>query len=70
VTDASLHEPVDPETVKKLHRLGENPAVASLTLNGGAMIDVAARADRRTALIGPFARQPEAARVPVEYGSA
>jgi hypothetical protein len=70
VTDASLHEPVDPETVNKLRRLGESPAVASLTLSGGAMIDVAAAADHRSALIGPFGRQPEAAGVPVEYGSA
>src|SRR3954451_16050931 len=38
VTDASLHDSVDPGIVKKLHGLGENPAVASLTLTGGAMI--------------------------------
>jgi hypothetical protein len=65
VTDASLHEPVDPQTVKKLHRLGERPAVASLTLTGGGMISVAAGSNHRSALIGPFARPADAARVPV-----
>jgi hypothetical protein len=70
VTDASLHEPVDSQTMKKLHRLGENPAVASFALNGGALIDVAARADHRSALVGPFARQPQAVGAPaVEHGS-
>jgi len=63
VTDALLNEPSATETVKKLHRLGENAAVASLTLNGGSMIEVAAGADYRSALIGPCERQPEAARL-------
>jgi hypothetical protein len=55
VTDASLHESIDPETIKKLRRLGDSPSVASLTLGGGAMIDVAARQADRSALMGPFA---------------
>jgi hypothetical protein len=55
VTDASLHESIAPETMKKLHRLGDSPSVASLTLAGGEMIEVAARQDDRTALLGPFA---------------
>jgi hypothetical protein len=67
VTDASLHESVDPETMKKLHRLGDNPSVASLTLAGGAMIDVAAREDDLPTLIGPFAAQTNLVRLqPVE----
>jgi hypothetical protein len=55
VTDASSHESIDPQTVKKLRRLGDSPAVTSLTLVGGEMIDVAARQEHRLALMGPFA---------------
>jgi hypothetical protein len=62
VTDASLHERVDAQTMKKLHRLGDSPVVASLTLVGGVVIDVAARQEHRAALTGPFARQPSAVR--------
>ena len=62
VTDASLHEHLDAETAKKLHRLGDSPVVASLTLVGGVVIDVAARAEHRSALMGPFAGQPTALR--------
>ena len=58
VTDASLHELVDAQTAKKLHRLGDCPVVASLTLVGGDVIDVAARPEHRSALMGPFAKQP------------
>jgi hypothetical protein len=69
VTDTSLYEPVDSRAMKKLRRLGENPAVASFALNGGALIDVAAGADHRSALVGPFASQPQAVGVPaVEHG--
>jgi hypothetical protein len=62
VTDASLHEHVDAETAKKLHRLGDSPVVASLTLVGGAVIEVAARPEHRAALMGPFANQPSPVR--------
>jgi hypothetical protein len=63
VTDASLHESIDPETMKKLHRLGDSPCVASLTLGGGEMIEVAARHDDRAALIGPFAASTNVVRL-------
>ncbi len=62
VTDVSLHEQVEAQTAKKLHRLGDSPVVASLTLVGGAVIDVAARTEHSSALMGPFARQPSAER--------
>ena len=62
VTDASLHEHIDAQTAKKLHRLGDSPVVASLTLVGGDVIDVAARTEHRAALVGPFANQPSAVR--------
>jgi hypothetical protein len=58
VTDASLHEHIGAQTAKKLHRLGDSPVVASLTLVGGDVIDVAARPEQRSALMGPFAGQP------------
>ena len=60
VTDASLHERVDAQTAKKLHRLGESPVIASLTLVGGDVIDVAARPEHRAALMEPFAAQHRA----------
>jgi hypothetical protein len=56
VADGSLRESIDPQTMKKLRRLGDDPVVASLTLVGGAMIDVAAREDQQSALMGPFAK--------------
>jgi hypothetical protein len=58
VTDASLHEYVDAQTAKKLHRLSDSAVVASLTLVGGDIIDVAALPEHRSALMGPFAGQP------------
>jgi hypothetical protein len=58
VTDASLHEHVDAQTAKKLHRLGDTAVVPSLTLVGGAVIEIAARREHSSALMGPFARQP------------
>jgi hypothetical protein len=62
VTDASAHEAIDSQTLKKLRRLGDSPAVTSLTLVGGEMIDVAARHEHRSALMGPFEAQTEALR--------
>ena len=62
VTDASLREHIDAQTAKKLHRLGDSPVVASLTLVDGAVIDVAARPEQRSALMGPFAGQPSGVR--------
>jgi hypothetical protein len=70
VTDASAHESVDPQTMKKLRRLGDSPAVTSLTLVGGEMLEVAARQEHRSALMGPFGA-PTAALSPqvVQHGS-
>jgi hypothetical protein len=55
VRASTVRESIDAQTMKKLRRLGESPCVTSLTLVGGAMIDVAARQDHRSALLGPFA---------------
>jgi hypothetical protein len=50
-----LHVP-DAEQRKKLHRLGEDPVVASLSLAGSSSLDVATKSEHRAALSGPFAR--------------
>ena len=44
----------DEEERKKLHRIGDDPAVASLNLTEGGMVAVAARGEHRAALAGPF----------------
>ena len=50
--DVALHEHIDATTAKKLHRLGDEPVIASLTLVGGDVIDVAVRREHSAALIG------------------
>ena len=40
---------------KKLHKLGDDPAVASLRFAGGGAVLVAARREDAAALMGPFA---------------
>ena len=67
VTDASLHETIDPQTMKKLRRLGDSTCVTSLTLVGGAMIDVAARQEHQSALMGPFAERTKDVRPKVVH---
>ena len=44
-----------PEERKKLHRLGDGPVVATLTTSQGDVLRVAASAEHRSALSGPFA---------------
>ena len=44
-----------PEERKKLHRLGDGPVVATLTTSHGDVLRVAASAEHRSALSGPFA---------------
>ena len=45
----------DPQERKKLRRLGEHPAIATLALSDGETLDVAAGSEQRAALLGPFA---------------
>lgn len=47
----------NPEEQKKLHRLADDPAIASLALDGGETLEVAAAPEQRSALLGPFVRQ-------------
>jgi hypothetical protein len=49
-----LHVP-DGEQRKKLHRLGDDAVVASLSLAGGSSLAVATKQEHRAALLGPFA---------------
>ena len=44
----------------QLHRVGDEPLVATLTLDDGQMIKLATSADRQAALLGPFAPTPAA----------
>ena len=46
----------DPEERKKLHRLGDEPAIATLVTADGETVDVAAAPEQVSALLGPFAR--------------
>jgi hypothetical protein len=44
----------DPEELKKLHRLGDDPTIATLVLAKGETVDVAAAREQSSALLGPF----------------
>jgi hypothetical protein len=54
VTSATAREPTAEER-KRLHRIGDEPVIALLTLAGGSTLDVAARGEDETTLLGPFA---------------
>jgi hypothetical protein len=43
------------EEAKRLHRLGDDKVVATLSIVGGGTIEIAARAEDRDALLGPYA---------------
>jgi len=45
----------DAEERKKLHRLGDDPAIATLTAADGETVEVAAAPEQGSALLGPFA---------------
>ena len=55
VSDATPRA-VDPEERKKLRRLGDEPAIATLTAADGETVEVAASSEQASALLGPFAR--------------
>jgi hypothetical protein len=54
VTESVGRDPTA-EEAKKLHRLGDDKVVATLSLAGGGTIEIAARTEHRDALLGPFA---------------
>ena len=45
---------LEPEDLKKLHRLGDNPTVATLTLDEGEPVRVAVASEHAAALLGPY----------------
>jgi hypothetical protein len=53
VTGASVRSAADHER-RQLHRIGEDPVIASLVLDGGGTLDVAARSEHTRDLLGPF----------------
>jgi hypothetical protein len=57
VNDATSRA-ADPDERKKLRRLGEEPAIVTLTLANGEAVEVAAAHERDRALRGPFYLRP------------
>ncbi|HLN75944.1 MAG TPA: hypothetical protein VK204_02790 [Nocardioidaceae bacterium] len=53
VTAASVGA-LEPEELKKLHRLGDHPAVATLRPDMGEPVRVAVASEHRAALLGPY----------------
>ena len=53
-TDASVRAASEKER-KKLHRIGDESVIATLTLGEGGTIELAAHAENNDALLGPFA---------------
>lgn len=51
--NASAREATEQER-KKLHRVGDNPIVVTLTLSEGGSIELATHADHEDDLLGPF----------------
>jgi len=52
---ATSARPATDEERKKLRRIGVGPIVATFALAGGGEIELAARAEHRARLLGPFA---------------
>ncbi len=63
----ALHD-LDETQRKKLHRLGPDAAIATLSLAGGGSLEVATDGEHAAALAGPFASPGEAAEAPVKSG--
>ena len=53
--------PADAQERKKLHRIGDDPVIASLALAEGGTVEVAARREHGATLLGPFADAADAA---------
>ncbi len=56
---AATPRAADPEERKKLHRLGDEPAIAKLEAADAETVEVAAAPEQASALLGPFARATE-----------
>ena len=62
--DAEVREATAEER-KKLHRIGDQPVIVTLTLAEGGTIELAARAEHKDKLLGPFASAKHPPAVPV-----
>jgi hypothetical protein len=56
---AATPRAADPEERTRLHRLGDEPAIATLTAADGETVEVAAAPEQASARLGPFARATE-----------
>ena len=54
ITSVSVRD-ATPKERKKLHRLGDRPVIALLTVSGGDAVEVAGRSESRERMIGPYA---------------
>ena len=54
----------EPQELEKLHRMGDNPTVATLTPDVGEPVRVAVAYEHRTALLGPYGTAVEGAGTP------
>ena len=59
VSGVSIHS-ADAQEREKLHRIGDDPVVASFELDEGAPLKVAARHEHQSILAGPFVLATEA----------
>ena len=62
-TEAAVRVPNDEER-KKLHRIGDEPVIVTLSLADGGTIELAARAEHKETLLGPFAPERRRPTVP------
>ena len=53
VSGVSIHS-ADAQDREKLHRLGDDPVVASMALDDGTTLEVAVRHEHQSILAGPF----------------
>ncbi len=56
---AATPRAADPEERRKLHRLGDEPAIATLAATDGEIVEVAAAPEQAFAVLGPFAHATE-----------
>jgi hypothetical protein len=56
---ARMMGPISPADPDDIRALGDAPLVMSLELDGGATIELAAPADARATMVGPFDETPE-----------
>lgn len=56
VTGVLGRDPTESER-RGLHRIGDDPVVASMKLASGQTVEVAARGDQRNLLLGPFSSE-------------